>query len=66
VEQPLVFFYGRLFKFELTDDEVETGMAYNEIERWKTESLNRIYNPTTKEKKRLEENIPDITKMLWS
>jgi hypothetical protein len=55
-----------IFKFELTNEEVETGMAYNEIERWKIASLYRIYNPTTKEKKRLEENIPDITKMLWS
>jgi DNA-binding transcriptional ArsR family regulator len=37
-----------IFKFELTDEEVETGRAYNEIERWKTENLYRSYSLSQK------------------
>ena len=53
-----------IFKFELTDEEVQTGRTYNEIESGKVESL-RIINPSQK-REEIRRNVPDITEMLWS
>lgn len=55
----------RVFNFELTDEEIEMGTAYNEIERRKAESLYGIYNPITKERKSVKRVIPDLTEKLW-
>lgn len=51
----------RILKFELTNKEVEMGIAYNEIERRIAEDLHGIYKPITKERKRVE----NITEKLY-
>ena len=56
----------RIFNFDLTDEEIEMGTAYNEIERRKAESLYGIYNPITKGRKRVKKDIPDISEKLYN
>lgn len=55
----------RILKFELTNKEVEMGITYNEIEMRIAEELHGIYNPITKERKRVRKDIPDLTEKLY-
>jgi hypothetical protein len=64
LHQIMRYICPRIFKYELTDEEIEMGTTYNEIERRKAESLYGIYNPITKERKRVKKVIPDLTEKL--
>ena len=55
----------RFFEHELTKEEIELGRVYNEIERERAEKLYGVYNPVTKKRERVVEEIPDITKYLY-
>ena len=70
--QKYPFLYGimkhicpRFFEHELTKEEIELGRVYNEIERERAEKLYGVYNPVTKKRERVVEEIPDITKYLY-
>jgi hypothetical protein len=52
LHQIMRYICPRVFKFELTNDELEIGKAYNGIARRKAEDLYGIYNPITKDRRK--------------